>query len=536
MRPPLPVWVPQIFCHALAGAAFANVAASHLLPPHAGSEASFGLLLVCSLTSILTVLLTVLSDGSSHELKMQSRSDFVSRTLSGRDTIVSLSVRTSGMMQKANLVPYLVLLPMTINIVLFFHHNDGTMTNDLKEGAVGVLSRTGTGFVAATISFFAALFISTYLVLIDTLIRRAIAMPGLDIDRLLHFLPRNTAADRKGVPFLAEDLILQSVIWGCSGSGGSHCSSIVRDIAAPRLGRVTGPATFDLEEEEVRRNDAAIEAVAEALLPSRLPLINRAGSLEEDVMRVALLEALGGGGQGIGGSSGMEADGDVLDEVQQFLGLPTRYSLALRKRLLASEGTLATKSHSIEQPLVVPLVRALCAYAGGLGEALIRTCGLHQTTGQVGRQEVARTSSVPTRLPQYVLPPGATTCAELAIFAAARLLAMNTKLAATGGGGGIRRRHSWLSLMIPAVLHSAHRLRSGVLRHAQSKMDRVGSAKSEDDVGNYIAVNCPDLRRLLSACDEAAILILRALMEENGSRNTEIKVHSVCKTWLNGLH
>jgi len=171
---------------------------------------------------------------------------------------------------------------------------------------------------------------------------------------------------------------------------------------------------------------------------------------------------------------------------------------------------------------VVPLVRALCAYAGGLGEALLRSCDAWQVMGQT-RQRCITPS----------LPPGARTCAELAILAAARLVAMNQKDAATGSG--VRCRHSWLSLMIPAVLHSAERLRRGVLRYAQNQMDRAGAANPEGDLGNFVAVNCPDLRRLLIVCDEAAVLVLRAVKEETGSRDIEIRVHSVCRTWLSGL-
>jgi len=519
MHPPLPIWLPQIFWHALAGAIFANVAASHLLPTHAGSEASFGLLLICSITSILTLLLTVLSDGSSHELKTQTFSESLSGTLSVWDTFVSLTVRTLATMQKANLIPYLVLLPTIITIVLFCVGDDTMATpasNDPSGGSVALLSRTYTAFVSAIISFFAAFFISTYLVLSDTLIRRALAAPGLDIDRLLLLLPRNAAADSKTAPFVAEDLIIQSVIWGCGGSGGNYCGSIVKNLAAARLGRDTGPAysaTFDLEEEEVRRNDAAIETVADSMLPSRPPPLIGAGLLEGDVLRLALLETLGGGGQSVGISD----DENVLDEVQQFLGIRTRYYIALRKRLLVSEEALARKSRAIQQPLVVPLVRALCAYAGGLGEALLRSCD-----GQTRQRCIAPS-----------LPPGATTCAELAILAAARLVAMNKKDAATGSG--VRCRHSWISLMIPSVLHSAERLRRGVLRYAQNQMDRAGAANLEGDLGNFVAVNCPDLRRLLIVCDEAAVLVLRAVKEETGSRDIEVKVHSVCRTWLSGL-
>ena len=528
MRPPLPLWIPQIFLHAMAGAVFANVAASHLLPAHAVSEAFFGLFLVCAITSILTVLLTVLSDGSSHELRTQSRGSTF-RALSFRHTIVSLAVRTSATMQKANLIPYLVLVPMIINTVLFCVGENSITTSEMDEpngSAARLLSRTRIAFTSAVVSFFAAVFIATYMVLSDTLIRRAIAAPGLDIDRLVLLLSRNAPADRKRVPFVAEDLIIQSIIWGCGSEGGSNCGSIVKDIAAARLGRAAGQAytvAVDLEEEEVRRNDATIEVVAEAMLaPRPMPIIG-SGSLEDDALRLALLESLGGGGQRVG----MPDDNDVLDEVQEFLRLPKRYYIALRKRLLVSEEALAQKTQAIQQPVVVPLLRALCAYAGGLGEALLRTCGDRESIGDANQCGIA-----------LGLPPGATICAELAILAAARLVAMNKKIAVSGGGGGVRRRHSWLSLLVPAVLHSAERLRRGIVMYAQNQMDmsRSNGANPESDLGNFIAVIRPDLRRLLIVCDEAAILVLRALKEENGSRDIEIKVHSVCKTWLSGLY
>ena len=54
-------------------------------------------------------------------------------------------------------------------------------------------------------------------------------------------------------------------------------------------------------------------------------------------------------------------------------------------------------------------------------------------------------------------------------------------------------------------------------------------------IGKFIAIECPDLSRLLADCDEAATIIVRSLMHQDGARDTEIKVHSGCRKWLNGL-
>ena len=539
LRPALPLWLAQILVHAASGCLFSFSFASSILPAGAGPEARGALHITCAFSSFLTVLLSVLWDGS-HEIKY--RSHFSARTsYAVLDVVTSLAVRTSANLQRANLIPYLVLVPVLCHTALFVTdpgiERDGYWSADIHPNH---LSRTGGRFFAAVVSLVASIAIATYQVLVDTMIRRSLTAPGLDVDRLLYPLPCHGRVEGRAggtdlgtglVPFLPDDLIVQSIVWGCDGGGGAACGQLVRDLIAPRLGRASahgpvygGVSAFNMEEEEVRRSDAAIDAVAGAMLPSFVAATHGLGMLEEDTLRLALLESLGG--------TAPEEEINGAPAEARSLGLSSRHYHALRNRLQASEAAAAQRTQRIPQPMVVPLVRALCAYAGGLGEALVRIS--IQDSTFVETAAVGTSSS--KRGVQYILPAGATACAKFSLLAAARLVALNAQA----------RRHGWLSLLVPSVLHSAHRLRSGVLRYGESLMQRgtlwngkgfagLDANTHDKKIGKFIAIECPDLSRLLADCDEAATIIVRSLMHQDGARDTEIKVHSGCRKWLNGL-
>jgi len=231
-------------------------------------------------------------------------------------------------------------------------------------------------------------------------------------------------------------------------------------------------------------------------------------------------------------------------------------------RLLLSENS--AQHCRIQQPATVPLVRALCAYAGGLGEALIscssNTSAISPDLGygqQLDSRHQASFAESSWNTITWSLPPGACACAEYSILAAARLVVLNFSLHARESMAS--RRHSWLSILIPSVLHSAYKLRCGILQHAQSKMVLSGQAhllqkiddnsegknlhsglasktsREDERLGAFIAMNCPNLCHILSACDHSATAILQTLLKFEGQRLPEFKVGSGCRKWLNSL-
>ena len=189
-----------------------------------------------------------------------------------------------------------------------------------------------------------------------------------------------------------------------------------------------GVSAFNMEEEEVRRSDAAIDAVAGAMLPSFVAATHGVGDAGGGYTEI--------GPSGIawwhrpgGGNKWGPRRGPV------FLGChpatTTHSEIGCKRR----------RQQRLKEPSGfrnlwwVPLVRALCAYAGGLGEALVRIS--IQDSTFVETAAVGTSSS--KRGVQYILPAGATACAKFSLLAAARLVALNAQA----------RRHGWLSLLVP---------------------------------------------------------------------------------------
>ena len=393
------------------------------------------------------------------------------------------------------------------------------------------------------------------------LVQKSLSSPGLDIDKLLYTAPPPLSyqpnSDNNNTPFLSEDLIIQSLLKDLDG-----CNTLLYDIVLPRL--ETDPNVFNginIEEEEVRRNAAAMAKVANAILPSNgsSPFaadsgIGQDSTIAKDLLRVAVLESLGGNE-----TASASSNKNIMDDRWDCLCLSSRHTDALKNRLMLSEKS--TQCGHVQQPIVVPLVRALCAYAGGIGEALLHYGSMDARTlpAQKYRPRGDETLQVPLGRSQlygvtWLLPPGAVLCVKYAIQAAARLVALDFILWNKDSSGA--RRHSWLSLLVPVVLHSAHKLRCGILEYAQIQMDRsirtshiprtrqnekmepterLRMKKDDAALGNFIAINCPSLGHVLSACDESAVAIMRSLVQVDGRRDAQVKVHNECKIWLNTL-
>ena len=220
-------------------------------------------------------------------------------------------------------------------------------------------------------------------------------MKGMDVDRLVnHTNKAISTTSTQEEEFTTEDLIIESILAGLG-------KTVVEDVITPRRRRASPTTTngignttnifsrnhstssmvysLNLEEEEVHRNKVIIDHVAN-LVETGLP--GTYTSLENDLFRMMLLESFGGssrsdgnesGGarpsqqqqqQGGGGGGSNESESSVMlsttrEEKQQLLpfGLSKRHYQTLQRRL--------------KKP-VQPVVRALCAYAGGFGEMLIR--------------------------------------------------------------------------------------------------------------------------------------------------------------------
>ncbi|KAL9186961.1 hypothetical protein ACHAXT_010681 [Thalassiosira profunda] len=346
----------------------------------------------------------------------------------------------------------------------------------------------------------------------DVLTRWSVCAPGMDVDVLMFQLSaaapkgKDAAAAKK---FLAEDLVIQSVLMGDG-------ESVEKVIAPPgaKSALFTNP-----QEDEIKRNEAAASSFAQWIQDSST---TSSGKLSDDILRVCLLESLGGGG-----SASLTSN--------PFHFGDARHAAAIRKRLSLSAATAAPG----QQPIAVPVVRALCAFAGGLGDAMSQ---IYRPVDKAGKP-VKKNKSAEL----WKLPPGSLTAAEFAINAAARLVVMNLVSMDQSGHAFVDalKRHERLSLLLPCVLQSAHKLRCGMQEYARATASmyevNVATFATEgktDGQDVFIATKCPDLCAVIAACNDSARMIMKTLMESGVGEKLLLqrKWKGDMQKWLVGLN
>jgi len=221
------------------------------------------------------------------------------------------------------------------------------------------------------------------------------------------------------------------------------------------------------------------------------------------------LESLGGGGS---------SNPTSTRQSHPFYFGHIRHSAAIRKRLDLSAATTSLG----QQPIAVPIVRALCAFAGGEGDAMSQF--YHKLKNDTKSPRKNNTNGQ-----LWKLPPGSLNAVEYAIIAAARLVVMNSVMIDKHGRVIVNasKRHDRLSLSLPCILQSAYKLRCGILAYAQvqAKMYEVDLStydKSDkgDGLGCFIATKCLDLGPVISACNNSAKMAMKTLVE-TGDRTLE---------------
>ena len=149
--------------------------------------------------------------------------------------------------------------------------------------------------------------------------------------------------------------------------------------------------------------------------------------LEDDILRVLILESIGG------------KDPDSAGN----LGASDRHEKMVKSLV---PGVAAGRV----EPLAVPMIRALCAYVAGLGVALQRLGHAHNPK-----------QPLPTATFEvWALPPGALICSERALIGATRCVVYSiTSL----GPDDMDWRGTELSMFVPVVLVTAL---SAAIRHS----------------------------------------------------------------------
>ncbi|KAL3765276.1 hypothetical protein ACHAW5_000277 [Stephanodiscus triporus] len=347
------------------------------------------------------------------------------------------------------------------------------------------------------VSYVAAAVLLSIMAIQDVLTRWAVCAPGMDPDVLM-FQARSLTS-RDGDAFLAEDLIIQSVLMG----DGCTVDAVINPPGTKSQTSAMMPRSIkNHQEDEILRNEMATASFSDWIERSSTVA---SGKLSDDILRMCILESLGGGG------SASPAQGPF------YFG-HSRHAAAIRKRLDLSAAT----SSPGRQPIAVPIVRALCAFAGGVGDAMSRFYRQIDEDGRPLRKE-------DNQAELWKLPPGSLHAAEYSIIAAARVVVMNSVLFDKNGRAVVNssKRHDWLSLLLPCVLQSAYKLNCGINKYAEatarmcgldlSTYDKTGK---EDGLACYIVAECSDLCPVISACKDSAKMAMKTLIA-SGDRSFE---------------
>lgn len=345
------------------------------------------------------------------------------------------------------------------------------------------------------ISYIVVAFTVIALAIQDVLTRWAVCAPGVDADVLLYHSSTNsskqlekktntktksggvTSSPTSKKKFLTEDLLIQSILMG----DGNTVSLV---IASPDTKKTQPSMTLfkSHQDDEISRNDRAIASFAKWIQVSST---TASGRLSDDILRMALLESFGGGGS-ISSTSRKQTQSRYFGD--------KRHSSAVRKRLDLSAATALPG----RQPIAAPVIRALCAFAGGVGDAMHEIYSEEMKGGKLVRKSSAET---------WKLPPGSLAAAELSIVAAARFVVMNS---------AIDKRHERICLLLPCILQAAFKLRRGIFAYAKftatlyevklSSFDKTGRT---DGLLQFIEERCPNLCPVISACNHSARMVIQ---------------------------
>ena len=464
----------------------------------------------CIVISTLTFTSTYLAEGNYHELTIAKSTDSSKPTI--LSTFISIIMTdVKSLMERSHLVLYWLISPLLCLTGSSFLY--------------GTLSVTD-GILALLVSYVATSIMCCFIVIADVISRQMLLVPGIDPDRLL--FESYQFGNNYSVECLMVDLIL-----------GGLGDDIVEDVNSDRMDydvkgkliRIPPSShifrrTLDAEEEEVVRNDEMMSKVAEVVATGSV-----CGSLrlEEEILKISLLESLGGTG----------SSGDVMVESRLPFDVCLRHYHALKKRL----GSTGDNKNGSTRHEIIPVLRAMCAYIGGLGESLTQCsdASAHLTMTNLN----------------WSLPPLCMIGSEYAIRGASRLLLMS--LADWDSSSGLlRKRYNRVSIFVPVLLHSIYRFRCGVLDHARLLLEvdsgwRKSAERSQTldtftrtrrsrttpqeqaATLSFIATKCPILSSALTTCDSTATDIMKGINKIDGPRDGEVKVAPDCNEWLKSL-
>ena len=261
------------------------------------------------------------------------------------------------------------------------------------------------------------------------------------------------------------------------------------DELVNRLGNISTASNIwtNLEAEELKLSNSAIKTMANTLL-YKTNTDEVYPHLEDDVLRLAILSCIGGSTSKEAGAIGNHTESNM-------------------KHCLRPVSNMIQSGKDSIDPFAVPIVRALCVYTGGIGEAL-----------RLG-------FSSDHRLPQnsWVLPPGALFMGECAIRGATQWILQAM---------GLSRSGTSLAILIPVLLNSAYKLQDSLSRYQRAA---DGSAPFGEAYDLRLSPNMsPQLLPLFNICNNCAKTILDAAKANEKFRRLDFleSLDMDCRNWL----
>ena len=420
-----------------------------------------------------------------------------------------------GYRVKNSIVGVTMLAPVIATTTILIWSHMGTLI--MGDDGLFILDLPSYGAIIQSvfISYITVALLVIIVAIQDVLTRWAVCSPGMDADVLM--LNSRTDINKNNETFLAEDLIIQSILMG----DGTTVNEVITPPGSTKSQLGSMLPFKNHQEDEISRNEIATASFAEWVQKSSTAF---SGKLSDDILRMCLLESFGGGGS--------------ASPSHPFYFGDTRHTAAVRKRLSLSAAITTPGA----QPIVVSIVRALCAFAGGVGDAMSDCYRMVDKNGQPLRNKKNSAEL-------WKLPPGSLNAVEFAIIAAARFVVLNSVTIDKNGRAVVNpsKRNERLSLLLPCVLQSAYKLTCGLNDYAvatanmyEVNLSTYATSGKNDGVECFIAAKCPELLPVISACNNSAKMVIKTL-QESGDRSLEDvllrrKWTGDMQSWLVGLN
>lgn len=463
-----------------------------------------------------------ISSNNYHELSFDKKTLPMIRL---SELFSTIRMESWNQVQKSGLLFYWLTSPLIASGVIYLFKGSDVLLS-MTSGEESCPGSKNAFVHTISMSYMITFMMSLYMISMDIMTRKFLITRGVDFFSLVHnaIMIDDTATtthvqnqhgdDENEIAI--EDLVL-SVILGGFGK------DIVDDVACSRIverdGKLIRPTkrkkgdfskgwvpslshefgNVDIESEEVRRNNVMMNRVASSILTGG---VCAHVSFGHELLKYILLETLGGG------------DGPFLQDVVVPYGISTRnykYISTFINKMDCNSGSLG----------LVSIVRGLCAYSGGMGEAL----------GRISHSNAPSSTMSTTENETFYLPPCACQTAIHAVKASSRFIILNMK--------NEKRRLNRLSLLIPVVLQSTYKLRCGTRDYVHYLYDKMQHEEGGggEAFGNFLTLKCPEMANVLTACDDCGSKVLQfmRMVDRSNSEVNDIKVDDGVKQWLRSL-